>query len=91
MLSEATLMDVLRQGLLASVQISAPILGVGLAVGLAIGLIQALTSIQELTLTFVPKLGAILVAFWMSLGMMTRILEEFFGGRIIPLISGGAS
>lgn len=91
MLSESTLMDILRQGLLASVQISAPVLGVGLAAGLAIGLIQALTSIQELTLTFVPKLGAILIAFWMSMGMMTRILDEFFSTRIIPLIANGGT
>ena len=91
MLSETELMDVLRQGLWAAVLISAPVLGVALVVGLAIGLFQALTSIQELTLTFVPKLGAILVAFWMSLSMMSRILGEFFSGQIIPLIANGGS
>jgi flagellar biosynthesis protein FliQ len=89
MLGEEVLMDVLRQGLWAAVIISAPILGVALVAGLVIGLFQALTSIQELTLTFVPKLGAILVAFWASLGLMSQTLKELFAARIIPLISGG--
>ncbi len=41
---------------------SAPILVVGLAVGLAISLFQAVTQLQEQTLTFVPKIGAMVVA-----------------------------
>jgi flagellar biosynthesis protein FliQ len=89
MLSEDILMDTLRQGLWTAVVISAPILIVALVVGLVIGLIQALTSIQELTLTFVPKLGAILIAFWASLGLMSRALSSLFVGQIIPLISSG--
>jgi flagellar biosynthesis protein FliQ len=39
-----------------------------------IGLFQALTSIQEMTLTFVPKLAAIVVVFWVSMGFMTETL-----------------
>ena len=88
MLTETVLMDVLRAGLWASVTIAAPILTVALVVGLAIGLFQALTSIQEMTLTFVPKLGAILVAFWASASMMSRQLAGLFHGTIIPLIAG---
>jgi flagellar biosynthesis protein FliQ len=89
MLGEDVLMDTLRQGLWAAVVISAPILIVALVAGLVIGLVQALTSIQELTLTFVPKLGAILIAFWASLGLMSRTLSALYVGQIIPLISGG--
>ena len=89
MIGEAVLMDTLRQGLWAAVVISGPILFVALVVGLAIGLFQALTSIQEMTLTFVPKLGAILITFWASLGMMSQTMTGFFTGTIIPLISGG--
>ena len=89
MLDEAILMDTLRQGLWIAVVISAPILAVALIVGLLIGLFQALTSIQEMTLTFVPKLGAILIAFWASLGLISRSLNAFFVGHIIPLIAGG--
>mgnify|MGYP000727103330 CR=1 FL=1 len=75
--------------LLAAVTIATPILLVALIVGLVIGLFQALTSIQEQTLTFVPKLGAILITFWVSLGLMSRTLTGFFAGHIIPLIAGG--
>ena len=69
--------------------ISLPVLGVALVVGLAIGLLQALTSIQEMTLTFVPKLVAIVIVFWASLGFMTAGLVGFFQRTVIPLASGG--
>lgn len=91
MLDQGTLMDVLRQGLWTAVVVSAPVLTVALVVGLVIGLFQALTSIQELTLTFVPKLGAIVVAFWVALDMMSMSLKSFFRDSIIPLIAGGGS
>ncbi len=90
MMTEGLFYDTLRQGLWAAVMMSTPILVVALVVGLAVGLFQALTSIQEMTLTFVPKLVAILVVFWMSMGFMTQTLVAFFDGHVIPLISGGS-
>ena len=69
--------------------ISAPVLIVALVTGLIIGLFQALTSVQEMTLTFVPKLAAILVAFWASIGLMSRSLNGFFEDVVLPLIAGG--
>ena len=89
MLTEIIFFDTLRQGLWVATTVSMPILAVALVAGLAIGLVQALTSIQEMTLTFVPKLGAIAVVFWMSMGFMTQSLVSFFQGQIIPLIAGG--
>ncbi len=88
-MSEAALFDVLRQGLWAAVLISAPMLAVALVVGLAIGLFQALTSVQEMTLTFVPKVGAMLAVFWVSMSFMTATLVAFFTDSIIPLIARG--
>ncbi|MDU9006590.1 MAG: flagellar biosynthetic protein FliQ [Sedimentitalea sp.] len=90
MLSEGVFYDTLRQGLWIAVTISIPILTVALVTGLVIGLFQALTSIQEMTLTFVPKLAAIVVVFWLSMGFMTQTLVSFFDGQIIPLIIGGS-
>lgn len=90
MLSEGVFFDTLRQGLWVAAMISVPILSVALIAGLAIGLFQALTSIQEMTLTFVPKLAAILIVFWVSMSFMTRTLVVFFDGHIIPLIIGGS-
>lgn len=87
-MSEALLYDVLRQGLWAAVLMSAPLLSVALVMGVAVGLFQALTSVQEMTLTFVPKVGAMLVVFWVSMGFMTATLLAFFLDRIVPLIGG---
>ncbi|UWQ18429.1 flagellar biosynthetic protein FliQ [Jannaschia sp. M317] len=87
-MSDALFFDTLRQGLWIAVMISAPILLVALVVGLAIGLFQALTSIQEMTLTFVPKMAAILVAFWASMSFMTLTLARYFTDTLVPIIEG---
>jgi len=52
--------NLLRGGILETLIISAPILLIGMLVGLVISILQATTSIQEQTLTFVPKIAAIL-------------------------------
>lgn len=88
-MTEGDLYDVLRQGLWIAVRISAPMLAVALAAGLVIGLLQALTSIQEATLTFVPKVGAMLAVFWVTMSFMTATLVTYFTDRIVPLIAGG--
>tara|TARA_R110002094_G_scaffold190283_3_gene165024 strand:+ start:681 stop:947 length:267 start_codon:yes stop_codon:yes gene_type:complete len=87
-MSELIFFDTLRQGLWVAVLISAPILGVALVVGLAIGLLQALTSIQEMTLTFVPKMAAILSVFWATMGFMTLTLGRYFTDTLVPIIQG---
>ena len=69
--------------------ISAPILVAALVTGVSIGLFQALTSIQEMTITFVPKLMAMMAVFWMTMNFMTRSLTDFFAFTIIPTIAGG--
>ena len=65
-----------------------PLLIVALVAGVTVGLFQALTSIQEMTLTFVPKVGAMLVVFWVSMSFMTSTLVTFFADGIIPMIEG---
>ncbi len=88
-MTEAVLMDVLREGLWLALVVAMPVLTVALLVGLAIGLFQALTSIQEMTLTFVPKLGAILAAFWLSMDYSGQLLVGFFETQIVARIAGG--
>ena len=88
-MTEAIFFDTLRQGLWIATITSVPILSAALLAGVSVGLFQALTSIQEMTLTFVPKLAAIVVVFWMSMGFMAQTLVSFFQDRIIPLIVGG--
>ena len=89
MMTEIIFFDTMRQGLWIAVLISIPILTVALLTGVTIGLFQALTSIQEMTLTFVPKLAAIVLVFWGSMDFMTETLVSFFHQRIIPIIAGG--
>ncbi|MEM1074330.1 MAG: flagellar biosynthetic protein FliQ [Pseudomonadota bacterium] len=88
MADQIVFFDTLRQGLWIAVVISIPILTAALLTGVSIGLVQALTSIQEMTLTFVPKLAAIVLVFWVSMGFMTQTLVSFFQSHIVPLIIG---
>jgi len=88
-MTEIIFFDTMRQGLWIAVMISAPMLAVALIAGVAVGLFQALTSVQELTLTFVPKVGAMIAVFWVSMTFMSGSLVAFFTDRIIPLIAGG--
>lgn len=82
-MSEAAVMEIGMQALWLSVKIGAPVLLVALAVGLFIGLLQAVTQVQEITLTFVPKFIGAVVVFavagnWMlqEIVTFTRMLFE---------------
>ena len=89
MMTEAVFYDTLRQSLWVAFVISIPILSVALASGLIVGLFQALTSIQEMTLTFVPKLAAIIAVFWVTMAFMSETLVGLFKNTLVPLIVGG--
>ena len=88
-MTEPMIFDLTRQALWVCVVMSAPLLTVALVVGVVIGLFQALTSVQEMTLTFVPKAAVMLGVFWLSMSFMTSTLVAFFTGTIIPQIAGG--
>lgn len=88
-MDESLFYDTLRQGLWVSVVISLPILSVALAAGLVIGLFQALTSVQEMTLTFVPKVAAIVGVFWITMAFMTETLVSLLRDTLAPIIAGG--
>ena len=70
--------DMLRVAFWQIVMTSAPLLGVALAVGLVIGLIQAATSINEMTLSFVPKLIVVIFTFGILSTFMLTQLSDFF-------------
>jgi len=84
-MTEADVLSLLRDALRTGIVMALPILVAALIAGLAIGLLQALTSVQELTLTFVPKLIVIAIVFWLTAGFMTVSLLGFFDRRVIPL------
>lgn len=89
MSDEALFYDTLRQALWIAVLVSLPILSVALIAGLLVGLFQALTSIQEMTLTFVPKLAAIVIVFWATMNFMSDTLVAYFRDTLVPIIAGG--
>lgn len=70
-------LDVGRQAIWLTLQLTAPILLVGLVVGVAIGFLQALTQIQEQTLVFAPKILAVFLALLLFLPMMGALLAGF--------------
>jgi flagellar biosynthesis protein FliQ len=69
--------DLASRALWVTLLISAPILGLGLLVGVAISIFQAVTQIQELTLTFVPKIIAIFIAILVFGKWMILLLLNF--------------
>lgn len=89
MMTDTLIYDQMRAALWIAVQISAPLLTVALIAGVVIGLLQALTSVQEATLTFVPKVALMLAVYWVAMGFMTARLVDFFATGIIPVVAGG--
>jgi flagellar biosynthetic protein FliQ len=74
-----------RDTLVLALLVSAPMLLIGMAVGIVISLFQAVTQIQEQTLTFVPKIAAMIVAAillmpWISTKLLEYAAEIFSGG-----------
>lgn len=66
-----------QEALFLTVLLAAPILLVALGIGLLIGVFQAATQIQEMTLSFIPKLGGVVVTLLVAGPWMIRILVEF--------------
>ena len=86
-MTQTDILSILREFLWSAALMAAPILLTALVVGLIIGLLQALTSIQEMTLTFVPKLAVMLFVFFISAGYMARIVVNLFDTQVLPVIA----
>ena len=80
--------DYLRLAFWHIILTAGPVLGVALAVGLIIGIIQAATSINEMTLSFVPKLVVVLGAMALMSGFMLTQMSDYFAfvfGEIVAI------
>lgn len=66
-----------QEALLTLLMVSAPVLGVVLVVGLVVSLLQAITQINEATLTFIPKLVAAVVVFALAGPWMLSVLIDY--------------
>jgi flagellar biosynthetic protein FliQ len=80
--------DIIREAVWLTVKIGGPIMAVALLVGSLVGLLQALTAIQELTLTFAPKVLAILAAIWLLGSFMAEALADFLRGPLLTAMIG---
>jgi len=76
-MNSAEILDFARESIWLILQMSGPIMLVGLAVGVGIALLQALTQVQEITLVFVPKIVAIFIALLIFMPLMGTLLGGF--------------
>ena len=81
-------MEVTRAALLLLITVAGPLLIASLITGVVIGLLQALTQVQEMTLTFVPKLLVLGVVLLMSLPMMGQAMDNFMGLMRDRIVAG---
>jgi flagellar biosynthetic protein FliQ len=85
--SDTTVMQIALQTLLITAKLAAPVLVVSLAIGLGISLLQSVTQIQEVTLTFVPKLaGVALVIVAGGHWMLSELIA--FTNRLFAMLPG---
>jgi flagellar biosynthetic protein FliQ len=83
-MNESTLLELTRRSLMVAVELAMPILVVTLVIGVAISIFQAATQIQETTLTFVPKMVAVIATIvvagpWM-LSTIVHFMSSLFEG-----------
>ena len=76
-MNNAEALDILRGAILVAVKLSAPVLILSMVIGILISILQAATQIHEQTLTFVPKLMAIVVVFLLTGSWMLTTLQEY--------------
>ncbi|HXF23127.1 MAG: flagellar biosynthesis protein FliQ [Gemmatimonadaceae bacterium] len=76
-MSHVLVVDLARNMIMTALLIASPMLVVALAVGLVISIIQAVTQIQEQTLSFVPKLVAVAVTFIIALPWIIQIMVKY--------------
>lgn len=74
----ATVMDIAIESLTVTTLVAAPLLAAALLSGLLVGVIQAATSIQEMTLSFIPKLAVMMVAVAIFGEWQLAIMMEYF-------------
>jgi len=79
-MTDVMVIKILREALMTVMIVSAPILGIGMFVGLIVSIFQTTTSIQEQTLTFVPKIVAIFLSILIFASWIIRTLVQYTTG-----------
>lgn len=77
-MTQVMVLDIIRNGLLTIIKVSMPILLISLVVGLIISILQAVTQVQEQTLSFVPKIVAVMLGLIIFGNFMLNSLISLF-------------
>ncbi len=88
-MNAADVMDVAREAVIVMLKVGSPIMLLALLVGLTISLFQALTQMQEMTLTFVPKAIVIFLSLLLFLPYMLGVLVTFTEGLMDRIVALG--
>jgi flagellar biosynthesis protein FliQ len=88
-MDEMEVLEIIREAAWMMLATSAPLLIIAMVVGLVVALLQALTSVQEMTLAFVPKLAAMLLALVVLLPFMMSNLIAFTQQIFARIAAGG--
>lgn len=87
-MTETDVLDISRQTFYVILQAGGPVMAAGLAVGLVVAVLQTLTSIQEMTLTFVPKIIVIFGAILLFMPFMITTLIDFTHSLFDRIVAG---
>jgi flagellar biosynthesis protein FliQ len=87
-MTSADALGIAREAIIVALKLGAPAMLLALAVGLAISFFQALTQIQEMTLTFVPKMVVILLSLLFFLPFMLSTLSSFTESLMGRIVTG---
>lgn len=84
-MNEADALEIVQRAIVTILLVSGPLVGAAMVVGIIVALVQALTQVQEMTLTFVPKIVAMLAVLGLSapfIGSTINTLAQFVYARI---------
>lgn len=84
-MEQQTVIDLAQRALMVVLYVSAPMLGLSLIVGLAVSIFQATTQIQEQSLSFIPKILAVIAGIALFGSWMLQVLVEFTQGIFLNL------
>jgi flagellar biosynthetic protein FliQ len=84
---DETAIDLAREMLIITLKIAAPMLAAGVVVGLVVSIFQSITSIQDQTVTFVPKIVIMIVVAALLLPWITTRLVEY-AAELLSLVAG---
>lgn len=80
--------EIARETIIVALKLGAPVMLIALAVGLVISFLQALTQIQEMTLSFVPKMVVVLMSILLLLPFMLTTLSGFMESLVHRIVAG---